>query len=310
MEYMDPASRFLKTPFPVEGFAAFVNERLSQLMKPLTPPPYALAEEAAQLEKLHAQVCKDPYQYFELTNQTVNRQLAARQCCMVTRMSDPLLYDCMEDCCAALGFGSIAGYTYEPASGGEIYNAFATGYMDMTWIMLSSTFRKRNLLNDLELACVLGHELGHVAAMHTSVRMHVALTAEENRRQECTADRAGLLAALWRAAKLNPALPPKQLYEKALEASVRVQHKLYALGRLGVDAVVTAKELEEKLADPAWAVPAKEAARKDDHPSYHERIAALREYVQQIAFAECIHTMWGSGHAAALRLGEEAAEHV
>ncbi len=309
MEYVNPTSRLQQAPYPVIGFAEHVRSRLEALYSPIQPPPYALSEEKVQLEALSAHVKKDPYRFFEDYNASVNQKLAGLKAGMITRLSDPLLYDCMEDCCAALGFGSLAGYTYEPEQEGMVYNAFATGYMDMSWVMLSSAYRRQNLLSDLELTFLLGHELGHVAGMHSSVASVLKQKPESARAHEYTADRGGLLAVLWRLARREPDLPPEEMYQKALEASTGLLHKQYILHRFAASEPWDRQTLEAKLTDPACAVPEKPAGRKDNHPSASERIRALTEYIRLTEFAKCIHTMWGSGHAAVLRFGEEA-EHV
>lgn len=309
MEYMDPTSRLRQAPYPVIGFADYVKNRLAELRSPIAPPPYAMPAEKEQLAAVSEYVSQNPYQFFETYNDHVNKTLTTGKTSMITRMSDPLLYTCMEDCCAALGFGSLAGYTYEPEEAGLVYNAYATGHMDMTWVMVSNVYRKQNLLTDLELTFLLGHELGHVAGLHTSARSILKLKPESIRSQEHTADRAGLLATVWRIARLEAGLSPTEMYHKALEAGKSLRHKQHILNNVASTGPWTRQSLEEKLAEPRYAIPEKKAGRKDTHPSAWERIRALEEYVRLTEFAECIHTLWGSAHPAALRLGEEAA-HV
>lgn len=301
MEYINPQSRFLKKSYTVEPFSDYVKRRIASITQEMTSPPYAVEGEEARTKALNEFVKKDPYGYYEKINTMADSLLTDRQCQPVTRLSDPVFYDVMGDCCAALGFKNTVGYVYTPKAFENPYNAMATGYLDMTWVMVSKSFLEGNLLTDLELAALIGHELGHTAARHSSFAcMGADIKGDENRRQEYTADRAGLMAALWRAERLYPDLDAKGLADKALEASVDLQRKLELLFATHPKGGYNAQTLRRKMEE----TPVKEAhaKRNDSHPTCWERKTQLEDYVKRIEFLECIHTMWGSDHRAARRL--------
>lgn len=301
MEYQNTTSRFLKEAFPIPSFDAFVNQRLEEIIKPVPCPCYALEAEKAHIAQLNEFISKNPYGQFEFFTVNANRLFESVDSEMITALSDPMYFDCLRTCCDALGFGNMAGYVYGNPDGVWEYNAMATGYLDMGWVLVSKPLRMNNLINDLDLAFLVGHELGHLAAMHSSITRTCKLTPEEDRDQEYTADRAGLLAVLWRVEMQNPGCEPKALYAKALESCIQTFRKLHILLNVRNDGPYTEQTLKLKLSDPKCAIPVRESRRKDSHPTDHERVQALTQYIKTMDFAECIHTLWGSEHGAAIK---------
>lgn len=301
MEYQNTTSRFLREAFPIPSFDSYVKQRLEELARPLACPRYALEAEKEQLAKLHQFIQQNPYAFFERFNVMVNQMFEAQMCEMITTQSDPVYFDCLNTCCDALGFSNMTGYVYGE-EGVVDYNAMATGYLDMSWVFMSKSFRQDDLLDDLELTFILGHELGHVAGMHTSISVACSLEPEENRNHEYTADRAGLLAVLWRVEKQNPGCEPRALYAKALESCTRVFHKLHILANVKSKERYTGQLLKLRMSDPKCAIPVEKSRRKDSHPTNYERAEALGQYIKSMDFAECIHAMWGKEHGASLKL--------
>ena len=301
MEYINPQSRFMKEPYAIEPFEVYVRRRIASICQAQEAPAYAVAGEQKRIEEMMQALGKDPYGAYESVNNAMNALIESHKCEAVTRLSDAIFYDVMIDCCEALGFKNTVGYVYAPAKGEFAYNAMALGYVDMAWVMVSKAYREQPLLDDLELACMIGHQLGHVAAKHGAVSLHCKeLTGEETRGHEHTCDRAGLLAALWRAEKRHPELDAKALTALALKASVGLQHKLELLSGFAPKGGFTQQTLTEMMEQK----PLKEshAKKNDTHPTGWERIRHLEDYVQKIEFLECIHAMWGADHRAARRL--------
>lgn len=296
MKYLNDTSHYLKEGFVVPGFAEYAKQRLEKLMQPIPAPCYAVDGEQECLNQLHADIQKDPYQWFENRSNLVAGQLETRNGKLLTRLSDPLLYGCVQDACAALKVQNPSAFTF--ACGKELrYDISAIGHMDMMWILISEHLRENGILSDLELCFLIGRALGHAIACHEEVSKTCQLTPEQCREQALTADRAGLLAALWRTVRMYPALSADELVRKAYDVSKQAMHKMELLGTWKKKDPVTNDSLQRMI--KASPVREKVAGKKDDLPTTWQRMDQLQRFAVSVSFVRCVSALWGETHVIA-----------
>lgn len=301
MNYQNDAGYYLKNGHAIGSFADYVNARLEALRRPLSAPCYAGPDEQKRLDRLAETVTANPYQWYETISSSAAQLIASLNTQSVTRLSDPLLYDCVWDGCAALRINKPTILTYTHSTSYR-YNVMVLGHMNMTWILISQLLREDNLMNDLEITFVVGQALGHYAAHHTDVvQTQKDLSASEQRAHDLTADRAALLSVLWRVHRLYPSLNAEQTVEKALLHALSALHKLDILQQAGKKQTYSEQTLQ--LAMAKHPLQPTRAEKKDRHPTTWERSEALREFVIAIPFLQCVKTLWGEKHFIAQNYG-------
>lgn len=298
MFYANEGSFYLKDGYLPGSFSDYVSARLDALSRPMQAPCYASPDEQEQLDRLYDAVQADPYRWYDACSQRAARMLAQVTTHSVTRITDPVLYACAQDSCAALGITSFAVFTLEHPTIAR-YDAAVVHHMDISWILVSHPLREHNLLSDLELTFLIGRQLGHSAAHHEDIRQtQKNLSSDALRRHEYTADCAGLLAVLWRIQRLDPDLSSDQMVERALDQAFSALQKLDVLHRAENKRVFSQPSLQ--MAVDERPVQAHRAAARDEQPTLWERMEALQEYVISIPFLHCIGTLWGKDHPIAL----------
>lgn len=293
MKYLNGTSNYLKDGFAVPEFVEYTKQRMAKLAQEINAPCYAVDGEQTCLDRLHEHIKTNPYRWFESRTNLVAEQVEMRNAKSLTRLSDPLLYECVQDACAALKISNPSAFTF--VHDAEMrYDTKAMWHMDMMWIFISEHFRKNGILSDLELCFIIGRTLGHAAACHADVAETQNLTPEQHRAQALTADRAAFLAVLWRTARMYPSLSADELVHKASDVSAQVMHKLGMLYTLKKNQLATPQMLQLMMAkSPA---PEKHAKKNDQLPTIWERIEALRQFAVSIPFVRCISTLWGESH--------------
>ena len=294
MKYTNGSSHYLKDGYSIRPFDDYVKQRLEDLTAPIKAPLYAMEWEQARLDTLAKHIKKDPYQWFEACSNTVSNYVDILKAQSITRKSDPLLYDCVQDACTALGVEKPSAFSYSH-EGNMRYNAMAVGFMDMMWIFISRHFRENNILSDAELCFILGHELGHAISCHTSVRLTQQISDEENRKQEFTSDRAGFLAALWRISKTYPSLTSDEMVQKTLECCQSVQQKLDLLPVLQKKKQPITPESFE-LMKKKHPITEKHSSDEDTHPTTWERCEAMKQFAVSVLLLRCVAGLWGKDH--------------
>lgn len=296
MKYLNGTSHYLKEGYAVPGFAEYAKQCLEKLVQPIQAPCYAVDGEQECLEQLHVYILLNPYRWFENRANLVAEQLETRQGKLLTRLSDPLLYECVQEACMALKVQNPSAFTF--ACEKELrYNISATGHMDMMWILISEHLRENGILSDLELCFLIGRALGHAVACHEEVSKTCQLTPEQCRGQALTADRAGLLAALWRTVRMYPALSADELVRKAYDASKQAMHKMDLLNAWKKKEPVTNDSLQRMI--KASPVREKVAGKKDNLPTTWQRMDQLQRFVVSVAFVRCVSGLWGETHVIA-----------
>jgi len=294
MKYINGSSHYLKDGYSIRTFADYVKQRLEDLTKPIKAPIYAMEWEQPHLDTLSKHIKNDPYQWFEKCSNAVSQYVDVLKAQSITRRSDPLLYDCVQDACTALGVEKPSAFSFSH-SGNMRYNAMAVGFMDMMWIFISNHFREGNILSDAELCFIIGHELGHAVACHTSVSLTQTLSNEENRKHEFTSDRAGFLAALWRISKMYPSLTSDEMVQKALECCQSTLLKLNTLPLLQAKKQpITCESLELMIKKNPLAE--KHSKDDDSHPTVWERCEAMKQFAVSILLLRCVTHLWGKDH--------------
>ncbi len=304
MKYRKQDSNYLKDGFEIPTFVDYVKARLEKMREPLKVPCYAMKGEAERIDKLYAAIQKNPYEWFSTASNIVSQKIESLKARPILHSADPLLYNCIMDACAALKIEKPSAFSY--SEGKEMkHNAFAAGYFDMMWIFISEEFRALNLMKEAELCFIMGHELGHVAAYHSAVRLQSGkgtaytqeeLSPEELHRREMTADRAGLLAVLWHISKRYPDMDPEEMMQRTLDACRDTLHKLTVLPRL--DKKKKEKQSLAALEAMMEKYPIKEehASKKDSHPSNWERVEAMKLFIAFGELKSCAISLWGADH--------------
>lgn len=293
MKYLNGTSNYLKDGFAVPGFAEYAKQRLAKLTQSIDAPCYAVEEEQAWLDRLHEQIEADPYQWFEKRTDLVAELVEKRQAQSLTRLSDPLLHECVQDSCEALKIQSFSAFTFAQDKALR-YTAKAVEHMDTMWIFISEHCRKDGILSDLELCFIIGCALGRAQTCYDEVNKTQKLSPEQSRAQFLTKDRAGFLAVLWRAARMYPSLTADELVHKASDVSAQALHKLIILYDLKKKQEITRDELEQRM--KKHPLPESHASKEDILPTVWDQIEALRQFAVSIPFVRCASTLWGETH--------------
>lgn len=292
MKYLNGMSNYLKEGFAIPEFAEYAKQCLTKLEQKLNAPCYAVDGEQACLDRLHEHIKADPYRWFESRTNLVSEHYEKRKAKPLTRLSDPLLYECVQDACTALRISNPSAFTFSYDK--KLRNdTTAIGHTDTMWIFISEQLRENELLSDLELCFVIGCALAQAAAHHADVAETQALTPEQYRVQALTADRAGFLAVLWRTARKYPSLSADELVHKACDVSAQVMRKI-DLYMLKKDRLVTPQALQQMV--EKTPVHEKHARKNDLLPTVWERTEALRQFAVSIHFVRCVYTLWGESH--------------
>ena len=293
MKYLNGTSNYLKDGFAVSGFSEYAGRCLAELARDIKAPGYAMAGEQACLDRLHEHIQAEPYRWFESRANLAAEQVEMWHARPLTRLADPLLYECIQEACAALKISNSAAFIFEQ-DGDRRYGASAMRHMDVMWLFVSRHFRENEILSDLELSFIVGGMLGGAAACHADIAETQDLTPEQSRAQGLTEDRAGFLAVLWRSVRMYPSLSADELVYKAVQASARTIHKLDMLRTLKKNQSPTPQMLQQMMEKSPVS---ERHARKDDRrPASWERIEALRQFAASIAFVRCISALWGESH--------------
>ena len=276
--------------YEVEGFADYVLRKLAELQRPIPVPAFAAGGEAEWLEKLHDFVAAQPFAYrTKFQKSAYERAEQLTDVKPVMQSVHPTLYAVAQDCCAALQLTRPTLFSYR-SDGDQRFNASVIGYMDAAWIFVSEHFQDRRYLNDLEIAAVIGHEIGHYVCCHSAVRSILKdFTRRDGRLQEYTADRAGLLAAAYRVWTVRGGeLDGAQRRALALKAAGDALKKIELLHALHA----------QKKPDPEGEQLAGMAARMSivkthakanaTHPSLADRLEAMDLFANSECFCRCM----------------------
>lgn len=293
MRYENGTSHYLKEGHSFPDFAEYTAQRLEQLSRPISAPCYALPGEQEQLNKLSADIQASPYKWSEKRSDKVMTTMKTMTCEMLTRREDPLLYDCVQGVCTALGFPMPTTFVYTPEESAPVYGVRTIGTAEAAWLFVSKGLRKNNLLTVQELYFIIGRSIGGAAAHHDEIATEQGLDHAARREQAFTADRAGLLATLWCNEQLFPAVPSDETVANALKCAKSAIHKLMVLNK-GKKSESSGPELAMKL--ESTPIPRKSSGKWDNVPTDWERITALDQFVSSIFFLQCVEALWGKGN--------------
>lgn len=310
MKYIDQASHYMKEKgFEIPSFANYAQERLGKLLAPMKAPCYAMECEAERISQLYQIIKADPYKRFAKSSNRASKAISSLDAQPVLRSADPMLHRCIADASEALKIDKPSAYTCAGGVGSssesreEIMKkaVFAQGYMDDVWIFIDRGVRAAKVFTEDELCFLIGFELGHTAAFHAAIRDEAlrnkemkALTSEEQRMQEMTADRAGLMAVVWQQAKRYPEMDAEEIVRRALACCSSALHKRAVLSKVKSKETLSLALVEDKM--QKYPIEKKNAKKNDYSPTLWERAEALKVFAASISIVRCASELWGDEH--------------
>lgn len=179
------------------SFKEFIDKRVDEIKKEILPPMYAICNSKEICKMLQDILAVNPIYYRDVLENILYCIFQSyKKIELLTFSENKTLYKAAYEATQMLKTFIPVIYVYETDDIGMYYNAAAIGIQSKICIYFSNHIIEQQMFNTNEYKFIIGHELGHAQCNHAADKfIGLDVTPLEERMQEYSADRAGIIAS-------------------------------------------------------------------------------------------------------------------